>query len=101
MFKTINEALKVGRFPTDDELREMAYGVKYFSFGASTLAWTAERRAKLTRMQARLDEIEDKCQPHQTRDTREKCSCGHKTEFPMTTANGTACPRCYDKMSTQ
>ena len=27
------------------------------------------------------------------------CDCGHYDSFPMATASGTACPRCYDRMS--
>jgi len=28
-----------------------------------------------------------------------RCDCGHMSAHPMTTARGTACPNCYDRMS--
>lgn len=27
------------------------------------------------------------------------CDCGHTTEYPMSTSNGSSCPDCYDRMS--
>ena len=98
MFETVEEALESERFPTDEELEQLSYGVKYFSFGFS-LEYTRQRRAKLVKMQQRLKELEEQKVTQQNNDTRTICDCGHKADFPMTTSNGTSCPRCYDRMS--
>lgn len=88
----------------NDEIIEMAYGIKYFcplSAGMSrddTIWWNGVQQSFVNR----LDSIKS-AQTQPMRQTVEsvKCSCGHTVpkNLVMSTSLGTSCQDCYDKMS--
>ena len=86
---------------TDAELKTRAYALEYAEY--DMVQW----REKMTREQ-RVYEVLDAARWHtakkeQLRPEPESvptvmCACGHRSAYPMSTASGSSCPDCYDRM---
>jgi hypothetical protein len=88
----------------NDEIIEMAYGIKYFcplSAGMSrddAIWWNDVQQSFVNRLDAITSAP---TQPTRKPVESVKCSCGHTVpkNLVMSTSLGTSCQDCYDKMS--
>jgi len=83
---------------TDEQVKALDYGIKYFSFGAAEMEPTARRLAVIEKLAARLPKVEVVAVEIAP---RVWCDCGHRVPRTqrMSTSRGTACLDCYDRMS--
>ena len=100
---TINAALTM----TDEQLAALtaadiewlADGIPYFDPYVAGVAVTPRYHEVIEQIKAR---VAVKAAPKQTAKpthAMKRADCGHMTAFPMTTANGSSCEDCYDRMS--
>ncbi len=86
---------------TDEELRIVGEALRYAEWSRSEAqalglqpGWFEVQQALVRRFKALPVEARPVAQRAEIR-----CDCGHTSAHPMTTAHGTACERCYDRMS--
>lgn len=84
---------------TDEEIKEAAYGIKYFEPDPWGPKLTAREWAVMGMLEQRLKSIEAKPKPKRLRAEPILCGCGHYDNHPMSTSLGTSCANCYDEMS--
>ena len=90
---------------TDQDITNLAYGIKYFSFYAACITPTDRDFEVMSILQTRLANLEAEiaASAKKTTDTNEyvECDCGHMVQrtLVMNPSSGTCCPDCYDRMS--
>lgn len=101
----INDCLKMGDNElskiSDDTIRQMSYGIKYFDFGAAGISPTQRDWDVIEILRTRLQALETATPAKITRTDYIKCDCGHAVprDLVMNSSSGTCCPECYDEMS--
>ena len=89
---------------TDDEIMQMESQIKYYDPFVANLNnddIAIKHHEIQSILKARLNELMSNPAPkvYQPVSSEIKCDCGHYSDHPMTTSTGTACSRCYDRMS--
>ena len=92
---------------SDEQIKKLAYGIKYFSVTDTYTTWGKRVPDGATEtmqyLRRRLAEIENQkktaVQNHEQHLVT--CDCGHTipADTVMHASMGTACPNCYDRMS--
>lgn len=101
----INDCLKMSDNElseiSDDTIRRLDYGIKYFDFGAAGIRPTQRDWDVMEILRNRLGSLETKSVVHKTEAEIVLCDCGHTVEkiLRMNASSGTCCPDCYDRMS--
>jgi hypothetical protein len=100
---TINAAITM----TDEQLAALtaadiewlADGITYFDPYVAGVAVTPRYHEVIEQIKARRIVKAATKQATKPTITMKRADCGHMTAFPMTTANGSSCEDCYDRMS--
>ena len=84
----------------DDVILSMGYGILYYDWcpDATPETWETMRCAVVA-LQARYKALDQARRRPVKQLPWIMCSCGHESQHPMSTARGTACDDCYDRMS--
>ena len=94
---TRNEYEAAGGTMSDDECD--SYGVRHGEFSVSEYGQERHDTMQLARQRVWAIDAERAAKPKTTARAMVECDCGHMASHRMSTARGSACPACYDRMS--
>jgi hypothetical protein len=81
---------------TKPQLDWLEYGIEYFDFGVAGICPTQRHLDVMKKLGEMISNPASVVEPQPI---GKLCSCGHYDPHPMSTALGSSCCDCYDRMS--